>query len=106
MFRILSSRCSQLLRLSPVLARQTPKSQVLALTVPQQFFPHILPTYSTEQGEGVGEGGKGQVLGKIEAKVTKMQLSYTCTVCLTRNSKMISKLAYTKGVVIVTCEGC
>ena len=42
--------------------------------------------------------------GKPE--ITKMELNYTCKVCNTRNVKIISKLAYTKGVVIVKCSGC
>nr|XP_012227732.1 PREDICTED: DNL-type zinc finger protein-like [Linepithema humile] len=42
-------------------------------------------------------------LGKLEGK---MKLMFTCKKCQTRNSKLISKLAYNKGVIIVTCTGC
>lgn len=46
---------------------------------------------------------EGIPLGQMEQK---MQMIYTCKVCSTRNSQTISKLAYTKGVVIVRCSGC
>lgn len=36
----------------------------------------------------------------------KMQIIFTCKVCQTRNQKIISKVAYEKGVVIIRCEGC
>ncbi|XP_062539166.1 DNL-type zinc finger protein-like [Armigeres subalbatus] len=47
---------------------------------------------------------RGQHLGTIENN--RLQLSYTCKRCTTRNTNFISKQAYEKGVVIVTCEGC
>lgn len=43
-------------------------------------------------------------LGKIES--VKMQIVFTCNVCQERSSRIISKQAYTKGVVIVRCYGC
>lgn len=41
--------------------------------------------------------------GKAEAKKLIM---FTCKVCNTRNTHMFSKLAYEKGIVIITCDGC
>ncbi|KAG8190398.1 hypothetical protein JTE90_022040 [Oedothorax gibbosus] len=46
---------------------------------------------------------KQETVGKIQPKLF---LAFTCKLCNTRVEKHISKAAYTKGVVIVTCDGC
>uniref|UniRef100_A0A182PB56 DNL-type domain-containing protein n=1 Tax=Anopheles epiroticus TaxID=199890 RepID=A0A182PB56_9DIPT len=50
------------------------------------------------------QNGPTEELGRIQPR--KMSLIFTCKVCNHRNMKMISKQAYEKGVVIVTCDGC
>jgi len=50
------------------------------------------------------DGGENRrELGKLDGK---MRLMFTCKKCNTRTSKLISKQAYDKGVVIVRCDGC
>lgn len=36
----------------------------------------------------------------------KFELQYTCNICETRNKHKVSRLAYTKGVVITECKEC
>uniref|UniRef100_A0A2C9GQS9 Uncharacterized protein n=1 Tax=Anopheles arabiensis TaxID=7173 RepID=A0A2C9GQS9_ANOAR len=50
------------------------------------------------------QSGPNEEVGRIQPR--KMNLIYTCKVCNHRNMHMISKQAYEKGVVIVTCDGC
>lgn len=61
-------------------------------------------TITFRENRFVHEDANGRKeLGKLEEK---MKLIFTCKRCNTRNSKIISKLAYNKGVIIVRCDGC
>jgi len=45
------------------------------------------------------------VVGQLDPN-RKLAIIFTCTVCNTKNAKTFSHMSYTKGVVIITCDGC
>lgn len=44
--------------------------------------------------------------GEIDFRQRQLVMMYTCGQCEVRSAKAFSKMAYTKGVVIVQCPGC
>jgi len=44
--------------------------------------------------------------GSKDKNIEKFLMMYTCKLCSGRNAHMVSKIAYTKGMVIATCRHC
>ncbi|XP_015598842.1 uncharacterized protein C24H6.02c [Cephus cinctus] len=57
----------------------------------------------SEEDTTNNEPASKKAIGKLEVK---LHLSFVCKRCKSRNNKIISRLAYTNGIVIVRCDGC
>ncbi|KAI8576282.1 hypothetical protein K450DRAFT_192853 [Umbelopsis ramanniana AG] len=75
---------------------------------PQAQFFHAwssnqrdIPDKGASSGEVVSEDAEEQVDPKHQ-----MLIGFTCKVCNERSHHVMSKLAYTKGVILIECPGC
>lgn len=75
----------------------------IAFSAKHIFTSPFLKRCSPDTSAGSCSSAVPTPIGQIDRKI---QLSFTCKVCNHRNTKLMSHLAYTKGVVIVRCDGC
>ena len=76
---------------------------------PPSADPSASPCASASASASGGGDGSGQALGAVGGVKTpgpKMSMTFTCTVCETRSTKIFHRHSYERGTVIVTCPGC
>lgn len=85
--------------------RENP-SRTLVQTLESEGFFKKFSTQVNEKSQEIASEEKPLTKQPVAQVVTKMKIMFTCKKCNTRNSKMMSKVAYEKGVVIIRCDGC
>jgi len=60
-------------------------------------------TVAPSDTTAVSDGPGGVAIGQVSPRIV---IGMTCGVCNTRLVKTMSKLSYTKGVVLIRCDGC
>ncbi|XP_071867184.1 uncharacterized protein [Bombus fervidus] len=75
----------------------------LDVSLHKPIFIRMNTNLSKLSEENKDEDSNKHILGKV---VGKLKVMFTCKRCKYRNGKIISKLAYEKGVVIIRCDGC
>ncbi|KAF3424137.1 hypothetical protein E2986_00576 [Frieseomelitta varia] len=89
----------------PINLRQIPSILKAKFTVNlhDRIFIRMKTNLSEIEEENKEEDSTKHILGKI---CGKLKVMFTCKKCNYRNGKIISKLAYEKGVVIIRCDCC
>ncbi|CAL1278713.1 unnamed protein product [Larinioides sclopetarius] len=95
--RNIASRAANFLKPNVLRKRHDIIQYYKSITTNIRWCSHTAYEHTPESSKTSGP------IGKI---TPKLFLSFTCKVCKTRVEKHISKTAYTKGVVIVRCDGC
>ncbi|KAK9295915.1 hypothetical protein QLX08_009888 [Tetragonisca angustula] len=89
----------------PINLRQIPSisKEKFTVNLHDRVFIRMKTNLSEVEEENKEEDSTKHILGKIYGKLKVM---FTCKKCNYRNGKIISKLAYEKGVVIIRCDCC
>jgi protein import protein ZIM17 len=69
-------------------------------------IPQLPAKGATSRASNHGSSSFGDETTKPFVASKKFSIQYTCNICETRNTHLISRIAYNKGVVIARCKGC
>uniref|UniRef100_A0A336M3U6 CSON011741 protein n=1 Tax=Culicoides sonorensis TaxID=179676 RepID=A0A336M3U6_CULSO len=97
-------------RLIPMLIQRQSSRTLIRRVLNQkhsfQVFPRIERQFTSSLVNRNHEIPGDKSESEAQDEVKKLQLSATCKKCGTRNTKIISKVAYQNGVVLIQCDGC